>query len=52
MSSNFFPFFPFEDTHLPGTLPFPAPRIPPLYFPWTPIPPPPRPPPHQGGTEN
>ena len=41
MSSNFFPFFPFENTHLPGTLPFPAPRIPPQYSPWAPIPLPP-----------
>ena len=50
ISSNFFPFSPFENPHLPGTLPFPAPRIPPLYSPRAP--PPPRPPLHQCGTEN
>ena len=41
MSSNFLPFSPYENTHLPGTLPFPAPHIPPLYSPWAPIPLPP-----------
>ena len=49
---NFFPFSPFENHHLHGTLPFSAPRIPPLYSPWAPTSRPPRPLPHQSGKEN
>ena len=38
ISSNFFPFSPFDNPHLPGTLAFPASRTPPLYYPWAPTP--------------